>query len=425
MNPAGDDRALSLRRSLRLSFALMAVMTALTLYVAYRIHFAQTLAVVRDDEIARCQGLAEGIRSVAEEALDEGIPYAVVGKLVERGLKGVEYIRVERIDGSIVAETAVAHIPERPMKTAGVMAIPDADAPRLYDIAIPLGTRRKPNGFVRIGLAESSIRERALAGVAPLRMTALLSSAFLLASSLVGFLFLTNVYRRAQVREDRLRERERQAYLGTVAAGIVHDVRHPLGSIQLGIDLAREELRGEHIDQATNRLALLQDEFRRAQFALDSFRDYAMQGEFRKRTADLRALVEDVVHLVRNTLAARSITVGAEGMEQAPAPVDPPRFKQAILNLLLNAAEAMESGGRLRIALAREEHGIRIDVIDTGKGIPKEMLAQIFQPYYTTKERGMGIGLSIVKQTVEEHGGMMSVSSDATGTVFRLHFPER
>ncbi len=426
-------RFVSLRRALVYAFVALAVTTASVGAILSRLQAAQSITTTREAEIAKCRGVAYAIHSVLGEALEESAEdtqasYDRVLRLVERGLletRGVQYIRLVRPDGVVVAETGVVPFPIDATETQERVApFPTAEAPILYDLTVPVGTDTNPTGVLRIGLAEPALRERAYEEDRILRRIRFLTSAFLVASTAVALLFIAWIYRRAQEEEIRLQGRERRAYLGTVASGIVHDVRHPLGSIRLGIDLAREDILGGRPEYARERLALLADDFRRVQFALDSFRDYSVQGEMRLQSEDLRPLVEEVVKMVRGSFAVRGIRVTVSAPASATtARVDAARFKQIILNLLLNASEAITEAGTIEVLMEERMGGIEILVVDSGLGIPSEILPEIFQAYYTTKSGGLGLGLSVVKEGVEDHGGSITVVSNPRGTSFRLFFP--
>lgn len=417
-------RHLSLRRALFGAFLLVALLTGLSLMVIHRIYEEDSLVEIREAEITRAQGIAEGVRDVAEHALESGASYRDIERIIGTGMRSAAYIRIEHLSGEIVAETGHVSIPPRPTTISGVTAIPKLGRPDLYEITMALGGGNVPKGVLRIGLAEASMRQQVQGTLVPFQRSALYLSVFFVIVACGTFLFIAWVYGRLQNEEDGLRENERQAYLGAVAAGVVHDVRHPLGSIRLGIDLAREELRRGQEDLALERLNLLDHEFQRAQFALDIFRDYAQQGEFRPISTDLRPLVDDVAHLMRGSLVAQKTHIEIAGEKsEIRALVDPARLKQAVLNLLVNAAESMQEGGTLRIELAAAGLEVELRIVDTGHGIPADLVPQIFQPYTSTKEHGRGIGLSIVKQAIEDHGGRISVTSGPTGTTFLIVLP--
>ena len=147
--------------------------------------------------------------------------------------------------------------------------------------------------------------------------------------------------------------------------------------------------------------------------------------DIRPRMTDMRRLVEDTLRLLAQDASGRGVAVRFDALPDLPlVPVDPDRMRQVILNLCLNALEAMPQGGELALDLHKEAETLRFDVRDTGTGIPPEALPHIFDPYFTTKGQGTGLGLATVHKIVEAHGGTLSVSSKpGEGTVFRLFFP--
>lgn len=415
---------LTLKRALLIVFGTVVALFLILAAVLYRLDRAEQLAAIRAEEIERSRSLAEGLRGVIEPELARGQLDSRLQEVIRHDFRTALYIRVEHINGAVIMEHGGAAVPPRPATLSGVTMIATGTAPAVHDITITLGPADSPLGLFRIGLAEQDLEARSLASSSRLKRQAFLLAAGLLPIGLLAFLFLVWTHRRLRLAESRLQEQERLGYVGAVASGVVHDVRHPLGSLRLGIDLALEDLKNGRADAATGRLALLTDEFDRIQFALDAFRDYAHRGSFAPVRLDLREPVTEVIHLVRGTLAAARVDLDLQSpSDPLFALVDAPRLKQALLNLILNAAEAMPNGGKLSIALAPAGNKVEIAVKDTGRGIPADILGQIFEPYYTTKESGLGLGLSIVKQAIEEHRGSLAVDSDESGTVFRIRLP--
>jgi signal transduction histidine kinase len=141
---------------------------------------------------------------------------------------------------------------------------------------------------------------------------------------------------------------------------------------------------------------------------------------------DLTALLDNTLAFLTEKLARREIDVTREYAESPSVPGDPERLQQVFLNLLLNAADAMPHGGKLRIALAPHGGEVEVRVADTGHGIPEGDLDRVFEPFYTTKAagEGSGLGLAVVHGIVAEHHGAIEVlRSDASGTEFRLLLP--
>ena len=239
-----------------------------------------------------------------------------------------------------------------------------------------------------------------------------------------------SLYRRLLSSERRARHSERLAELGTLTGGLAHEIKNPLSTVQLNLQLLQEDLSPE--DRANgrvfNRLNLVYRETSRLRDILDDFLRYAGKLELDRREVDLNLLVEELVDFY--TPQAQVNKVQAR-WKPSPHPVivsaDPKLIKQAVLNLMLNAVQAMldqNGGGELILSATAQEHEAIIDVIDTGKGILPEALASIFDAYYSTKKGGTGLGLAMARRIAEEHGGRISVTSEVgKGSDFRVHLP--
>ncbi|GAB4246376.1 two-component system sensor histidine kinase NtrB [Deferrisoma sp.] len=227
--------------------------------------------------------------------------------------------------------------------------------------------------------------------------------------------------RRLEEQEERNR---RLVAMGQMAAGIAHEIRNPLGSLELFASHLVEELRGSaHEDLAAQVLKGLQNLSR----ITGNLLLFARQVEPRRAACDLAEVVAEAVLYARSALRAKDAVL-EEQVEPAPARVDPDLVRQALLNVLLNAAQAVEAGGRVRVVCgpAPDEGpgAVRVVVEDDGPGVPPEERERIFDPFYTTRARGVGLGLAIVQRIVAAHGGWVGVDgSPWGGAAFTLVFP--
>ncbi len=215
--------------------------------------------------------------------------------------------------------------------------------------------------------------------------------------------------------EQRLRESERLAALGRLAGGIAHELRNPLTAIRMAVETAtgpdgpgRAEAR---------RIAL--GEIDRLDRTLRELLDFVRPRQPRKRDFALRDLVADVVALLKPQCdhLRVGLTGAVEGDPRLCADYD--RVKQALLNLVLNGAQAQPAGGFVRL---RAEGG-RLSVEDQGPGIPEEVRERLWEPFVTTRAAGIGLGLAVVKQIADEHGAAIDFRTGAKGTTFTLRFP--
>ncbi len=225
--------------------------------------------------------------------------------------------------------------------------------------------------------------------------------------------------------EQRVERSERLAGLGQMAAGIAHEVRNPLGSIK-GLAQYFSRKFADEPDEKKYAEAII-NETDRLNRVVSELLDFARPHEPDWRECTITAILDHALRLVQADLTARSIRVERSGEEQVPGlQADPDLLAQAFMNLFLNAAEAMEDGGVLTIQCSVAEQGeaLIIAVEDNGKGIPQHALGDIFNPFFTLKKSGTGLGLALVHRIVDNHGGSIDVSSvEGRGTRFIIKLP--
>lgn len=233
--------------------------------------------------------------------------------------------------------------------------------------------------------------------------------------------------RRNRDLEDQLQRAERSAVVGRLASGIAHEIRNPLNFINLSIDYLRDKYppQPEHERaEYTRILTTIKDELARLNRLVSDFLSYGRPAKLRLREIDARTLVEEVRSLVAANSSQQNVVIDIAADGRALVKADPEQLKTCFSNIMINAVQAMPEGGRLDVELRPVESGLEIDFIDTGRGIDPEAVAQIFEPYYSTKETGIGLGLPLTKKIIEEHGGRIDVSSEpGKGTIFRVFLP--
>lgn len=234
-------------------------------------------------------------------------------------------------------------------------------------------------------------------------------------------------YRRYAKLQEHVRQTERLAELGTLTSGLAHEIKNPLSTISLNLQLLREDLPDSpNTIRLSNRLTTVQKEASRLRDILDDFMRFAGKIELSRTRVDLFTLMEELVDFLTAQASLQKVQLRVRRPE-APvvAMLDERLVKQAVLNLMINALQAMpETGGEIILSTREQEGRILIDVTDTGKGIPPEALARIFDAYYSTKKGGTGLGLAISRRIANEHGGSIRVTSEVgKGSVFTLDFP--
>ena len=223
--------------------------------------------------------------------------------------------------------------------------------------------------------------------------------------------------------ELQLRRRERLAALGQVAAGFAHEVRNPLGIIKTSTELIQR--RAKLAEPDVGLLGYVIEEVQRIDLLIHEFLTFAKPAPSVLSRMSPRDVVDRALTFCAPEFAARAVTAKLD--DRAPGAVingDENQLFQALLNLILNAIDAMREGGTLSVVIEREGAQIVVRVADTGIGMEAGVMARIFDPFFTTKQHGVGLGLAKVHALVEAHGG--SVSCDSTpgqGTTFALRFP--
>ena len=229
--------------------------------------------------------------------------------------------------------------------------------------------------------------------------------------------------------DDRLRRMERYMGLGSLAAGLHHEIKNPLAALSLHVQLLEEEIAGPATSAEIHEmLNVIKTQVARIGGVLESFRDFASLGRLNSGEVDLRKLVDRQVKLISPQAEKQKIEIRVE-LPDGPSVIidaDRGRLEQVLLNLLVNAMESMPLGGTLTVRLSvtgTPEATVRLEVIDTGRGIPKSIQDRIFDPYFTTKNDGTGMGLALCDKIVRQHEGRLGFHSTSQGTVFEMTLP--
>ncbi len=232
----------------------------------------------------------------------------------------------------------------------------------------------------------------------------------------VGTLLVIQDLSQVKKLEEELRRSERLAALGKMAAGVAHELRNPLSSIKGLALLLRSRFTGKNSDTET--ADILVQEVERLNRSICELLDYARPQKLLKETVDLQQLLQKAVSLIRIDAEAAGVEVTSSFQESLPKVLaDEDKLNQVFLNLFLNGIQAMEQGGCLTVEAEAAGDMVEIKVSDTGCGVAPESLDRVFDPYYTSKPEGTGLGLAMSAKIVEEHGGSVKlVSQEGQGT---------
>lgn len=363
---------------------------------------------------------------------------------------------------------AVNHLPDRVPFQAQLLN----DGARLYrDIAVPVLDSEV--GVVRIGMLESQIQQRTISVIQIMSFMVVLflaigiAGAFLFAHlitrpitqiiraadtfdlkkadaplvkiasrdelGMLGNRFnemtirLREVYAEMRDTQARLIRAEKLTTIGTLAASIAHEVNNPLAGLRNC--LRRIQKDPGNAAQTAAYIDMMMRALDRIEATVQGLLNFARQQEVEIRPLSILEVVQEALDLTDHRLKSDRIEVRADlGAEIPEVPMDRHRLVQVFVNLILNAADAMPEGGRLTVEAkyrAAESAGwVEVVIADTGIGISTEALSQIFEPFYTTKPQGTGLGLSVSRNIIEEHGGEIAVhSAEGQGTVFTVLLP--
>jgi signal transduction histidine kinase len=296
-------------------------------------------------------------------------------------------------------------------------------------VMAPLTMEGRPAGVVRVGFERDrmdQIMERN-------RHFLFLSMGFIVLAGLFSLWFVFQNHKRHLARIDEMRKRleqsERLSSLGQLAAGVAHEIRNPLNAISMASQrlqreyLPREQDKGQEFGRLTG---VIRDEIRRLNVIIEDFLTFSRSRRLELREFSLTEVVQKLVRLMGEEASARGIALSVKSMQDAlMVPMDVDKLQQALINIIKNAIESIEGTGSIDIAVERQA-GDRavIRVSDTGSGLAPEEVGKIFDPDYTTKEKGLGLGLPIAHEIIRGHGGTIRVqSSIGQGTTFEISLP--
>ena len=261
-----------------------------------------------------------------------------------------------------------------------------------------------------------------------------------------GSLILVDDITERRAREGRMRRMENLASLTTLAAGVAHEIKNPLSSLSIHVQLIKKSMdankklyyedhpdenpdsnsrAGEYFRLLDKHLKVINEEIERLNNIVVDFLFAVRPMNAELRKGDINVLVTELAEFVSFELKNACIECVLNLSENLPLVYfDERLMKQALLNLIQNAIAAMSMGGKLTITTEASEGELRINVADTGEGIPEENLSKIFEPYFTTKKNGSGLGLTMVFKIIKEHEGEISVRSrEGEGAVFFITLP--
>lgn len=221
--------------------------------------------------------------------------------------------------------------------------------------------------------------------------------------------------------ENQVRRAEKLSAIGELASGIAHEIRNPLGIIKTISQTINKDIEDEEIKEG---LEIIEHEIDRANKVIQGLLDFAKPSIFNSKIQSIHKIISEVLILMNKYAQQHRVEIKYEVVEDSFINVDADKIKQAFVNIIFNAVQAMPKGGNLNIQLENEDGFSKISFSDEGIGIDENIMEKIFEPFYTTKEKGTGLGLSITHRIIEEHKGYIEIDSKVgVGTTVIIYLP--
>jgi len=292
------------------------------------------------------------------------------------------------------------------------------------------GTR--PEGTVRVGVS----REYGGAELQKLRTAVrnqlIVATTVALGLLAVALLYVLHLIRRNRELEHKRLAAERRSYVGLLASGLAHEIRNPLNAMNINLQMLEEELPpdapGFDSAEYLELLAATKSEIRRLETLANNFLQYARPGSLRFESKDLNGVLQGVVMFLQADFRQRGVRLETDLEPLLPSvEIDETQFKQAVINLLVNARQVVGEGGEVRLVSRAGSSGeVVVEVRDDGPGVPEESRDKIFEVFFSSRGGGTGLGLPIARQIVERHGGTIELDTEVkVGATFRIRLPRR
>ena len=352
--------------------------------------------------------------------------FAIQRTISDIGLReGILYISIQDTSLNIIANTESTLIGRREedpflrnsLQGKGVLFrhFQSSEGEEIFEVVKSFSLRDKPMGLIRVGYTPEEIQPV----LSQIRKNVFLSVFFFL---ILGISAITLIWvnqnrhlRKMKEMEDRIQLAERISSLGHLAAGVAHEIRNPLNAIGMGLQRLKREFlppdeskREEYISFTE----LILKEVRRVNGIIEQFLTLSRPFQLTLKESSLQDLLNHLVTLFREEASSLGITLEAEIPPDLPLiKIDPEKLTQALINIMKNGMQAMGQGGTLRVETKSLKDRVEVTISDSGSGIPPDQMEKIFNYYYTTKEKGVGLGLPIAHRIIEAHEGHLKIES--------------
>jgi len=336
---------------------------------------------------------------------------------------------VEIVDRFGIRQLFVSNPPvtEEPVPSTPDLSFPDswpAVGEQVVVAPLPGG-----EGAVKLGVSAQPILEDLTALRASLRRKIVLAATLAVGVLFTGLFYVLHLIRKNRALEHSRRSAERASYVGLLASGLAHEIRNPLNAMNMNLQMLEEELQalpGVTDGECAELLESTKSEIKRLEGLVNNFLAYARPAQPRFEAENLNAVVSEVARFLENDFRQHQVELQLDLEPLLPAvELDATQFKQALMNLLVNARQVLKGGGRVLVRTRAGAGGdILVDVEDDGPGIPAGLRERIFEVFFSSRGGGTGLGLPIARQIIERHGGKIEVDSvEGRGSTFRMHLP--
>jgi len=439
---AGASR---LRRNLFVALLVMITLLPLVVFV-YSHQQARVEAARRlTEHLERSIGRAIQIKRDLEPVIERSGPRSPSVRLAMERLvasdETIAYLQLADRSAQVLNSTGGA--PQRAAAPLEALppASPELAAPEVIR-ALRAGGASSPPEYVIDLWPPKSEPVRLLVGVStqildeqlrqfqePMRWSAVQIAVICVAILAIFSAYIVFLHERDRKLNAQLQEESRLAYVGTLAAGIAHEVRNPLSSVKINVQMMESHLK-EMRDPADaeyfrTKIARIRGEIERLEDSVNNFLAFSRPAPLQPARVRLNDLVAQVLEVLQPQCDAHGIQlVRRFARDLPPVDLDPRQFIQAVQNLVINAIQALERGGTITVTTEATGAGVALSVADNGPGIPLEIQGRIFEVFFTTREKGTGLGLNIVSRIVEEHRGKLTLASEpGKGATFRIELP--
>jgi signal transduction histidine kinase len=356
----------------------------------------------------------------------------LIERLIQARIRNADYIHHVEVRDSLGHRLVrVRHQAARRRLDAGRARLPVAWPPPDEEIIqVPLENQESQRlGEVRLAVSQDALREELEELQRSLWVKISIAGALALLLLIVGLFYLLYLLRKNRELEQARQSAARASYVGLLASGLAHEIRNPLNAMNMNLQMLEEELtaRPEQADpEHAELLESTKSEIKRLERLVNNFLAYARPAQPRLESGDLNLVVREVLRLLEADTRHSGVELRADLEPLLPhVDTDETQFKQALINLLVNARQVLKEGGTVTVRTRAGSHGeVVVEVEDNGPGIPAEARERIFEVFYSSRGGGTGLGLPIAKQIVERHGGTIEVSSvEGQGTTFRIRLP--